>query len=324
MRIDRTTAFHHVHATVVAVVLAGASLPSAHANCSSIRDDDRSTESSEVHNSPVADRVIKSWRLTRTAGFGGCWTNVGHEVVFTPAATGLTYVRDVQYIGRSFPAYQWGPSTPLVLLRLEAGTEWEPVRLDAPTSVRTNTLNGDIPVALRYMLVARGGPMAITTPLVVAGSTRHRYAAALGQVQHRSDASLSLRQMTCSLADTNLVMDDIALSALPAVGSTSASRTITVNMTCPLDGPDVEFSLNDAGDASNRGSVLTPAPNTTAAGVAVQMLRGGAPVQFGQTWRITPTATTTRVSFGARYHRTAVKAEPGVVEGIATLVATYY
>lgn len=324
MRTDTVFPLRRVRVTVLAAVLAGVSLPSAHATCTTIRDEDRTSESFEAHNSALPDRLIKPWRFGNTAGFGGCWTNVGHEVMFTPAQTGLTYVRDVQYNGTSFPAYQWGPSTPLVLLRLEAGPEWTAVRLDAPTRLRTNTLTGDILVALRYALVARGGPMAVTQPLVLAGSTTHQRAASLGQIHHRSDVAVSLRQMTCSLADAALVMDDIALSALPAVGSTSASKTITATLTCPLNGPDVELSLSDAGDASNRGSVLTPAPHMTAVGVGVQMLRSSAPVVFGQTWRITPTATTTLLNFGARYYRTAVQTEPGVVEGIATLMATYY
>ncbi len=303
----------------------------AQARCSQIRTDDSSSRTLVLSQTTEPDRPLSSWSSPTSSGFNGCWTNVGHPINYQPGPHGLTHVRDVTIDGTVFPAYGWGPSTPLVIFGMQAtafqGSTPYPVAIERPTQINgTAARNGSLPISLRYRFIARGGPMAVSGPLIIRGSSTHRASSSLGSIQHAHEASVSLVRQTCTLSDTQQTLPDARAANLPSVGSTSGERSIQVHITCPSFGPGIELSLADANNAGNTGSVLSPAPDAVASGVGVELLRGGQPVQFGRTWthQASQNGTTPPIRFTARYHRTSATMLPGLVKGIATLTATYH
>ncbi|HEL2980204.1 TPA: fimbrial protein [Stenotrophomonas maltophilia] len=95
-------------------------------------------------------------------------------------------------------------------------------------------------------------------------------------------------------------------------------------MRCPGPGITVDLSLADANDAAATGSALQPTADSDAAGVQIELLRGGLPVQFGQRWgHGLSIGGNEDLDFTARYLRTGSDIAPGDIKGQAVLTADY-
>ncbi len=302
----------------------------ARASCDAIEPNDSASRAFVLQHSTVADSPLNRWTSVGGAGFSGCRTVIGHELDYQPGTHSLTYVRDVSVDRATYRAYQWGPATPLVIFGMTLGPliggDPEPIAVEHAVRLRTSAgARGRFRVSLRYRFIARGGAMEVSAPLAITASTTHRSAAGLGSIRHAHEATVSLAQLSCTLSDTGATLPDTTGVDLPSVGSTSTERTVQMRLTCPAFGPEVVLSLADANDSGNRGSVLSPAADATAAGVAIELLRDGNPVRFGQSWTHPrgQNGTVPALRLNVRYHRTSTTISPGTVKGLATLTANY-
>lgn len=161
--------------------------------------------------------------------------------------------------------------------------------------------------------------------LTIAGSTSHDSYPSLGSVVHDIDIQVDVQQLTCTLSDASIVLDDVTGADLPAEGANTGLKALRPEINCPPYGPGVNLTLRDAGDSSNTGSLLKPAAGSTAAGVQVEILRQGKPVQFGQEWALPVGANGGRqtINLQAHYARTGSPLSPGIISGEAIITATY-
>ena len=116
------------------------------------------------------------------------------------------------------------------------------------------------------------------------------------------------------------------------VGSTSAAKDFKIGLKCD-SGVHGEFAVNlmlDGNVAEPDAGVLALSSLSTASGVGIQVLKGGAqggqPVRFGTPWQVadTPaTSTVVNVPLSARYYQTQAKATPGSAGATATFTIIY-
>lgn len=329
-RSTASTRWHPAQLAFVVALVLGGDRASA---CTSINPSDSASRSSIVNNTLRADAQLTSWKMAGSgAGFLNCGAWPTATLTFRPNMHGLSYVRNVTIERISYPAYQWSPTSPLIIMQLRSrpeehgGSEGEPVRIDQDVSVRTDTHPGTtVHAYLRYMLLARGTPMSRPPPLTIAGATSHNRYPGLGSVIHDLDIQVDVKQLTCTLSDASIVLDDVTGADLPAVGANTGLKALHPVIDCPPYGPGVHLTLRDAGDSSNTGSLLKPAAGSTATGVQVEILREGKPVQFGQAWEfpVRDTGGRQTIYLLARYARTGSLLSPGIVNGKAIITATY-
>lgn len=301
--------------------------------CTSINASDTTSSAHRIHNNTQPDSPLTTWVRGNTgAGFTGCANNQAQRFTFRPNIQGLTFVRNITVDGKTYPAYAWGPSSPMIIIRLRTtplATEpysTFPVDIGRPTQGTTSpTLSGVVSAYLEYRLISRGGAMTSVPPVTLQGTTSLDRFAGLGTVNHSTTLSADVAQLTCTLSDTSVALDDARGSDLPSVGATAKVRSFDVSINCPAYGPTVELVLEDANAPGSTGSELTPTGDSSTEGIRIQLLRSGQPVQFGQPW-IQPLPVTggrQSISLQARYLRTDVRMSPGEIKGIATLTATY-
>lgn len=265
--------------------------------------------------------------------FEGCPANSTVEVQFNPRMPGLSYVVDVEYAGRMFPAFGWSPTSPLIILNLyraqtgaPSETSYNPVRADRPTTIPLRTGLGGSPLtlSLNYVIFSRGHAMTSVPPVVLEGTTILPGFPSNLPLDHSLSFELGIAGRTCTLADTHLRLAPINAEALLAVGATGGEQKMDVMMQCPREGIPVTLTLRDAGNSSASGSLLTPTTNSTSRGVAIQLLRDGTPTRFGESWSGIPSvAGQQSITLSARYFRTADALIPGTLEGQAVLNADY-
>ncbi|HCT24871.1 MAG TPA: fimbrial protein [Stenotrophomonas sp.] len=96
-------------------------------------------------------------------------------------------------------------------------------------------------------------------------------------------------------------------------------------MDCGIAIPRADIVLTDTHDPGNSGSVLTPTADSTAEGVAVQLLSGGSEVQLGRPWFFNPGGGGVHTfDYTARYIRLADDLKPGLIKGEAVLNVDYW
>jgi len=264
--------------------------------------------------------------------FSGCPWSVWLDFESIPSMAGLTYVRDVPFRGRMYPAYGWGPRSPLIALVFfqraqlapNGGVDY-PFNPSSSNSFRVSTGGGDrMEVVVRFFIYSRGGQMTDVAPVSLMSSSRFPAYPANGSMLHALSFSLKIPAPTCTLSNTSLDLAPVAAAQLPRVGHAAGERALRIGMHCPRDGAKVELTLRDALDPANQGSTLTPVAGTSSQGAAIQLMRSGQPVQFGASWvHGTAHAGDQTIDLAARYLRTGTALEPGTLQGQATLTATY-
>lgn len=284
----------------------------------------------EVDNADPAGKRLASLPWQGSAfPFRNC---TGRQpIIVDVALTGLTYVRDVQMNGLTFPAYGFDATSPLVIfmhnsghaagthsIPLQLGHNLDPNRANSPT----------VPEVYRSQVIAyafsRGGVMT-PVPYTLLGNvtTTLQNFPALSRTIPVS-IGINVLPPTCALSNASLLLDDLSADALRAVGDGAGEKRLDVSMRCPGAGITVSLTLTDASDPGSTGSELAPTSDSTAQGVQIQLLRNAVPVQLGQTWvHGLSVGGTEALTLGARYRRTAMSVVPGEIKGEAVLTATY-
>lgn len=249
-------------------------------------------------------------------------------VFMTLEMPGLTYEGEVTFKGATYPAYAAAPDAPLVMF-------YHHVAWSADGALRVGeevpglfemSGPGGVEASIQYWAVvfSRGGRMR--TPPTMTGTITLR-APSEPSLDHQSIVQLDLKfpAATCPLQDKAETLQDVQTAELAVPGSTAKEKLVAIRMDCGVDPPRARMTLSDAGDAGNTGSQLTPTADSDAEGVRVQLLRGGAEVQFGQTWDFDPGVGGVHDhQFTARYIRTNDALVPGTIKGEAVLNVDYW
>jgi len=247
----------------------------------------------------------------------------------------LSFVRHIEVDGQRYPAYGWNSASPLIIFRAHksaAPSENTPTPLTANDTSRYTARTSEISVGggeyvrirMHYRLFSRGGPMNGVESNILKAYTYLQGHINDGNIEHTLSLAISIPRLTCRLDNVTVALPDVRASELPVVHSDAGTRQFQVMMDCPSDRVPVQLTLNDAAAATNTGSELTPGAGSTSKGVAVQLLRDGKPVTFGQTWKHSNVrAGANAIPFAARYLRTGDDLSAGTLEGKAILRADY-
>jgi hypothetical protein len=146
--------------------------------------------------------------------------------------------------------------------------------------------------------------------------------------------SVAMTSNTCSVTTPSL---DFALPKglskdLVAPGATSGDTTVSLGLNCAA-GVKVAVTLSDVVSPQNRSTTLSLAPESSAAGIGLQILHGTTPVAFGadsavagntNQWTAgTASGGVMQIPLTARYVRTTGTLIPGSVHGKATFTMSY-
>ncbi|WP_349985043.1 fimbrial protein [Stenotrophomonas sp. WHRI 8082] len=247
----------------------------------------------------------------------------------------LSFVRYIEVDGQRYPAYGWNSASPLIIFRAHKSAAPSP---NTPTPLTANDTNrytartseisvggGEhVRIRMHYRLFSRGGPMNGVESNILKAYTYLQGHINDGNIEHTLSLAISIPRLTCRLDNVTVALPDVRASELPVVHSDAGTRQFQVMMDCPSDRVPVQLTLNDAAAATNTGSELTPGAGSTSKGVAVQLLRDGKPVTFGQTWKHSNVrAGANAIPFAARYLRTGDDLSAGTLEGKAILRADY-
>lgn len=154
-----------------------------------------------------------------------------------------------------------------------------------------------------------------------------------------SAVSISLpAKPTCRVTTTALTMPlgQVPIRSFGAIGSTVGSVSQNISLSCTGGGGgtrDVFITVTDQTQPSNRSSTLTLSSESTAKGVAVQMLRNGTLISYGadsatvgnqNQWSVGSMGNgTVTVPLSARYVRTEQGISPGIANARATFTMAY-
>lgn len=276
---------------------------------------------------PEAGRVQFDTKLTARS-FKDCPGARDVPVFMTLEMPGLTYQGEVTYKGDTYPAYAAAPDAPLVMfLHHVASSADGPLRVGDEVPGLFEMRGGAVledAIQYRAVVFSRGARMR--TPPTMTGTITLR-APSEPSLDHQSIVQLDLKfpAATCPLQDKAETLQDVQTAELSVPGSTAKEKLVAIRMDCGVDPPRARMTLTDAGDAGNTGSQLTPTADSDAEGVRVQLLRGGAEVQFGQTWDFDPGVGGVHDhQFTARYIRTNEALVPGQIKGEAILNVDYW
>lgn len=132
--------------------------------------------------------------------------------------------------------------------------------------------------------------------------------------------------------NVGVTLPAVKTSVLASVGSTAGDTGFNFTLSCTA-GSTAYVTLTDNQLTTNTGNLLTLAPQSTASGVALQILYNGSAVNFGPASSLpgnigqfsTNTATpsgTLNIPFTVRYIRTGALV-PGTVKAVATVTMSY-
>lgn len=275
------------------------------------------------------DRERYMGQLAWAFVFDGCVQHDAFDVDVRFEMPGMTYVGEITFDGMAYPAFEAHPEAPLMIflfqrvvgfteLPMRPGVTY-PYRVDAmsPNPTYGATFN------LRPQYFSRGGRMRsyASTGRLVWNVARFPHLDGELTLDH----SFTFPAVTCPLQDKAETLQDVQTAELAVPGSTAKEKLVAIRMDCGAEAPRARMTLSDAGDAGNTGSQLTPTADSDAEGVRVQLLRGGAEVQFGQTWDFDPGVGGVHDhQFTARYIRTNDALVPGTIKGEAVLNVDYW
>lgn len=260
--------------------------------------------------------------------FDGCSGRQPIEIAVDLA--GLSYVQDVEYQGLTYPAYGFGPDSPLLILRhmsgyLGGGLNSIPLRLGSNVDPNApNPVAGTYRSNILVYVIARGGVMT-SVPYAALG-TITTWPQNFPALQNAIPVSIGIDALapTCTLSSSSTSLDDVSSDALPAPGDSAGEKDVAVAMRCPGGGITIGLMLSDAHDPTNGSTSLEPAPGSAAQGVRIELLRNGLPQRLGQRWEHGLSAGGDEpIGLHARYLRTGSDIAPGDINGQAVLTADY-
>ncbi|WP_414605983.1 fimbrial protein [Stenotrophomonas pavanii] len=257
-----------------------------------------------------------------------------------PGLLGLSYVGDVynEANGTMTAAHAMGPESALLMFRLQSFTYPECLPGDdcpieegqaggyslrdgrvEPLERMGNGREGEVTVLVD--VYSRGGQM-VSTPKRPIGSMTTTQSGNPGR--HHLNIGVRFKAQTCAVTPQAITLDPIDAQTLDQQQS-AGEKTFNVAINCGASGRPLVLEMRDVHDAANTGDILAPAPGSTTAGVALQVLQAGAPVRMQQPWSYgTTTGTVMSVPFSARYQRTPAELRTGTIRSEVSLLADYY
>ncbi|MDR5801803.1 fimbrial protein [Caballeronia sp. LZ001] len=139
---------------------------------------------------------------------------------------------------------------------------------------------------------------------------------------------------TCSVKSSVIyvTMKTVNTSALKAVGASAEPTPLSINLDCASN-IRVFVTLTDSVAPGNRSNTLTPTSDSTAQGVALQILNGDTAVNFGADtsvagnpgqWMVaTSTGGPMSIPLVVQYIRVASTVSPGSLSGLVTFTMSY-
>lgn len=297
--------------------------------------EDHFIETIEIPNEVRPDIQLTGWKRSpeRRFGYRQCRPNTSYEIRLRPSMASLRYKKDISVDGLVHPAFQWSPTSPLIVFKLlkhadnASGLDNRPAAIRADLFTRTRMMvsrQGDVGLTLAFALFSRGGQMTDVVSPVLAAELGLNAHPSTDPLRYSLEITARVAVATCTLQDVALQLDPVDQTSLPTPDMTAEPRDFTVNMQCPVDGRPVSLILIDANEYTNSGSALKPSADSTARGVRIQLTRDGIPIQLGAKWSHGPTQQGRQdIRLGARYLRTPGLLEPGTVQGKAILTVGY-
>lgn len=263
----------------------------------------------------------------------GCPSMTPIRIRHEPALTGLTYWGNIEWAGETFAAFEWHPQSPLVMIALiseaaAGGMDAKRIPIMDSRPIETSFMvrdDGRGVVYLKYWLWSRGGPMS-SAPHTFVGTATTTFLdyPGIGPIQHSLALGVNVEQLSCTLVNDTLTLDDVVANDLPATGSTAKEKAARLVMTCPAGGIPIKLTVADSNAVGPGGSELEPAAGSNAGGVKIQLLNGGVPVQLGREWDHGHSVGGDQlIPLSARYIRTADPIDAGDIIGEAILTADY-
>ncbi|MDP9156087.1 MAG: type 1 fimbrial protein [Pseudomonadota bacterium] len=141
---------------------------------------------------------------------------------------------------------------------------------------------------------------------------------------------------TVTQTDIAVTLPTVPTSALSSVGATAGTQLFAINLQCEEDAKP-QISIADVVTPSNQSTELSLAPDSTATGVAVQILSGSSLVRYSPSSLFYTTSNvpltntisfgtfsgTAHIPFNARYVRVAGTLKAGTVRALATFTFSY-
>ncbi|WP_286775748.1 fimbrial protein [Pseudomonas sp. UBA800] len=240
---------------------------------------------------------------------------------------GLRWVMDlsdvpVWPVEGPLPLYETGPDSPLIGFATTYDGPHTPLRLGGNT-LRYPIESSSSSFIINAFMFSRGQKMRDTQTLASLHITARAHPTF--DVAIPVDIKIAFPPTTCLMRDVSEVLQDVVAADLLTPGDTAREKSMSLLMDCGMAKPRADMVLLDAGDPGNTGSLLTPTADSTAEGVRVQVLSGGADVQFGTPWFFNPgVGGVHEFRYSARYFRTADPIKTGVIKGEAVLNVDYW
>jgi type 1 fimbria pilin len=316
---------HRWHACAIALL---AALGMADAAQACVRESHRPRTEHTVIDTYPTERERHMDQLAWLFDFYECTPYDPFDVDVRFEMPGMTYVGEITFDGKTYPAFEANPEAPLMIFLFQqtVGYDKLPMRPGITYPYRVGANSSTLFHAnfnFRPQYFSRGGRMRSYTNngRLVWSVAKHPHLNGEQTLEH----SFTFPAVTCPLQDTAEALQDVQTAELAVPGSTAKEKLVAIRMDCGVDPPRARMTLTDAGDAGNTGSQLTPTADSDAEGVRVQLLRGGAEVQFGQTWDFDPGVGGVHDhAFTARYIRTNEALVPGQIKGEAILNVDYW
>ncbi|MCF4976347.1 fimbrial protein, partial [Pseudomonas lactis] len=143
---------------------------------------------------------------------------------------------------------------------------------------------------------------------------------------------------TCTVSTPSVAipLGAVESRAFKGIGSVAGNATRTITLQCAGGGgaeSDVLLTLTDQTQPANRSDQLTLTANSTAKGVALQLLFGNRLISYGpdaaaigtpNQWLAGSTGNGTfQIPLTARYIQTGATVRPGTANGLATFTLAY-
>lgn len=183
--------------------------------------------------------------------------------------------------------------------------------------------------------------LLVTGPISLGGTNALSYNVSPWMTIALGGSQLSVSNLavvaTLALASCSVTTPSVAVT-LPTVfpgnfATGSAGNSVfNLSVSCP-SGINVNVTLTDASNVSNRSTTLALAPGSSATGVGLRILRGSNLVAFGsdsavagntnQWFAGTATGGPMNIPLTVQYVRTSGTLTPGTVNGLATFTMSY-
>ncbi len=257
-----------------------------------------------------------------------------------PAFNGVSYVRDVEMSEGPAAAYEFGPGSPLLVFEYSTRDvgcvepNGGPCPIDElPYSefLLAHGVSAELLWAVAWQrqrigvtvyVFSRGDDKMVSAPRRQVATTTTRVGAAVGR--HSFILGVRFKSQTCAVTPQTVTLDPVDARVLDQQQN-AGEKAFNVGVNCGAVGHPLVLEMSDMHDAASTGDVLTPAPGSTAKGVALQVLHDGAAVRMQHTWHYgTTTGGAIAVPFSARYLRTPAALQVGTIRSEVSVLADYY